>query len=215
MIVIDSKTTDPKNIYNLLIGCIVPRPIAFVSSISIDGKNNLAPFSFFMGVGNNPPSLAFSVTKRGSDGSMKDTTRNIEQTKEFVVNIVTEEIGEQMNFTSAEFSPDIDEFLVGGFTPIPSDLVKPLRVKESPVNMECQLMQIVNVGDAQKGSSIIIGEILRFHIEEKLFDNYRIDISKMHPIGRLAGNSYSRTRDIFDLTRPSSDILLQKIKSFS
>jgi len=208
MIVIDPKTTDSKNVYKLMIGCIVPRPIAFVSSVNPNGILNLAPFSFFMGVGHNPPSLAFSVTHRGSDGTLKDTTANISATKEFVVNVVTEEIAEQMNITAAEFSSEVDEFQISGFTPIPSDIVKPPRVKESPVNMECKLIQIVNVGDVQKGSSIIIGEIIRFHVEEKLLDNYRIDISQLHPIGRLAGNSYSRTRDVFDLVRPSTEELL-------
>jgi flavin reductase (DIM6/NTAB) family NADH-FMN oxidoreductase RutF len=200
MIVVDPKTTDEKNIYKLMIGCIVPRPIAFVSTIDADGKNNLAPFSFFMGVGANPPSLAFSVSKRGSDGGIKDTLKNILTTNEFVVSVVTEEIAEQMNITSAEFPPHIDEFLVSKLTPFPSVKIRPPRVKESPVHLECTLLQSVAIGD----STIIIGEIVYFHVAETIFENYRIDISQLHPIGRLAGNSYSRTRDIFEITRLSA-----------
>jgi len=212
MIVVDPKTTDAKNVYKLLIGCIVPRPIAFVSSVSESGIYNLAPFSFFMGVGAQPPSLAFSATRRGLEGVKKDTVANIEQTKEFVVNVVTEEIGSEMNTTAAEFTPEVDEFAISGLTPIPSDIVKPPRVKESPINLECKLIQVVQVGEPLKGSSIVIGEILRFHILKELFDNYRVDVTKLHPIGRLAGNSYSRTRDIFEMVRPPVDVLLSNAK---
>ncbi|MBM4167041.1 MAG: flavin reductase family protein [Ignavibacteria bacterium] len=198
--VVDPKTTNEKNLYKLMIGCIVPRPIAFISTTNTEEGNNLAPFSFFMGVGANPPSLAISISKRGNDGGTKDTLKNILEMNEFVVNVVTEEIAEQMNITSAEFPSHIDEFIVSKLTPIPSAKVRPPRVKESPINMECRMLQSVTVGD----STIIIGEIVYFHIAEDVFENYRIDISELHPIGRLAGDHYSRTRDIFDLVRPKT-----------
>src|SRR4051794_36173695 len=134
--IIDPSTENPQNIYKLMIGTIIPRPIAFVSSLSADGIPNLAPFSFFTAISANPPVICFSPMVRPADSSFKDTLRNVEATREFVVNIVSEDFAAQMNVCSAEYPPDIDEFAESGLTPIPSDLVKPARVKESRVQME-------------------------------------------------------------------------------
>ena len=141
---------------------------------------------------------------RGSDGGRKDTLRNIEAVKEFVVNVVSEELAEQMNMCSAEFPPDVDEFEVSGLTPIASDLVKPPRVKESHINMECRLLQIVDVSTKPLGGSLVIGEVLRFHIDDAVFDSYKIDPDKLHAIGRMGGPTYTRTTDRFDMTRPKT-----------
>ncbi len=214
MIVLDPHTVDAKNIYKLLIGCIVPRPIAFVSTKSSEGILNLAPFSFFMGVCANPPTLAFSISQKGSGGGTKDTLANIRETKEFVVNVVSEEMGERMNITAAEFPSHIDEFKVAGFTPIASDKISVPRVKESPIQMECRLSQIVEINSSQPlGASVVFGEIICFHLAEEIYDNnFHIDIAALQPIGRLAGNSYSRTNDRFDLVRPKMDDILYNQK---
>ena len=200
--IVNPSEQDYRDIYKLMVGVIVPRPIAFVSTISPDGVRNLAPFSFFTGISANPPVICFSPMIRGADGSRKDTLRNIEAVREFVVNVVSEEFAEKMNICSAEFPPDVDEFAMSGLTPIPSDLVKPPRVKESHINMECRLLQIVDVSAKPLGGSIVLGEVLRFHIDDALFEDFKIDPGKLHPIARLGGASYSRIRDRFDMTRP-------------
>lgn len=202
--VITPSEHDYRDIYKLMVGAIVPRPIAFVSTISPDGIRNLAPFSFFTGISANPPVICFCPMIRGSDGTRKDTLRNIEAVKEFVVNVVSEEFAEQMNMCSAEFPPDVDEFDVSGLTPVASDLVKPPRVKESHINMECRLVQIVNVSAKPLGGSLVIGEVLRFHIDDALFDDYKIDPDKLHAIGRMGGPTYARTTDRFDMIRPKT-----------
>jgi flavin reductase (DIM6/NTAB) family NADH-FMN oxidoreductase RutF len=200
-LIINPKDHDYHSIYKLMIGSIVPRPIALVSTISVDGTRNLAPFSFFNGVCSNPPTICFSVSVR-KDGSHKDTLNNIEASREFVVNIVSEDFAEQMNSCSADFPPDVDEFIVSGLTPIPSDLIKPPRVKESRFSMECKLVQIIQIGTQPGSASLIIGEVLRFHIAEELFNNFRIDPDKLRPIGRMGGPTYTRTKDRFDLHQP-------------
>jgi flavin reductase (DIM6/NTAB) family NADH-FMN oxidoreductase RutF len=200
--IVDPGATDTRNVYKLMIGVIVPRPIAFVSTLSADGVPNLAPFSFFTGVSANPPVIAFSPMIRPSDGRKKDTLNNIEATREFVVNVVSEEIAEKMNLCSEEFPPEVDEFRVSGLTPVASDLVKPARVAESHVNMECRLVQVVHVSPKPLGGSIVLGEVLRFHIDDALFDDFRIDPAKLRAFGRMGGNTYARTTDRFELIRP-------------
>lgn len=202
MINIDPQEHTPANIYRLMVGAIVPRPIAFVSTIGCDGVLNLAPFSFFTGIGANPPVVCFSPT-RTSDGRRKDTLANIEATREFVVNIVSEDFKEQMNACSADFPPEVDEFAVSGLTPVPSDLVRPPRVKESRIQMECRLLQTVHVSVRPLGGSLVIGEVVRFHIDDALLDNYKIDPDKLGAIGRMGGPTYCRTTDRFDMPRPA------------
>ena len=202
--IVNPSEQDYRDIYKLMVGVIVPRPIAFVSTISPAGIRNLAPFSFFTGISANPPVICFSPMIRGADGSRKDTLRNIEAVREFVVNVVSEELAEKMNICSTEFPPDVDEFELSGLTPIASDLVKPPRVRESHINMECRLLQIVDVSAKPLGGSIVLGEVLLFHIDDALFENFKIDPDKLHPIGRMGGPTYTRTTDRFDMVRPKA-----------
>jgi flavin reductase (DIM6/NTAB) family NADH-FMN oxidoreductase RutF len=139
---------------------------------------------------------------RSSDGCRKDTLHNIEATREFVVNIVSEDFAAQMNICSTEFPPDVNEFAEAGLTPVASELVRPPRVKESRINMECRLLQVVHVSAQPLGGSIVLGEILLFHVRDELIDNFRIDADKLRPIGRMGGATYTRTTDRFDLVRP-------------
>jgi flavin reductase (DIM6/NTAB) family NADH-FMN oxidoreductase RutF len=199
---IDPATADPRNIYKLMVGAIIPRPIAFVSTLSADGVRNLAPFSFFTGISANPPVVCFSPMVRGSDGMKKDTLRNIEATGEFVINVVSEEFAEQMNLCSGEYPPEVDEFNVSGLTAIPSEVVKPPRVKESHIHMECRLLQIVHVSPKPLGGSIVLGEVLRFHVDDAIVNNYAIDPDELHAIGRMGGPTYTRTTDRFNMERP-------------
>ena len=182
-------------------GSIVPRPIAFVSTVSAEGIYNLAPFSFFTGASANPPGVCFCPLRK-ADGRPKDTLNNIERTGEFVVNIVSEEFIEQMNITSAEFPPEVDEFQVSGLTPVPGDLVKAPRVKESHVSMECRLFRIFEISSKPSGGSIVTGEVLRLHVDDAYVDNFRVDPDKLKAVGRMAGITYVRTADRFDLARP-------------
>jgi flavin reductase (DIM6/NTAB) family NADH-FMN oxidoreductase RutF len=200
--VINPSEHDFGNIYKLMVGVIVPRPIAFVSTVSADGVRNLAPFSFFTAISANPPVICFSPMIRGSDGSRKDTLNNIEATKEFVVNIVSEDFAQKMNVCSAEFPPGVDEFEESRLTPVPSDVVKPPRVKESRISMECKLVQIVHVSSKPLGGSIVLGEVVRFHVQDELFDNYKIDPDVLRAIGRMGGPVYARTTDRFSMERP-------------
>ena len=165
--VINPSEVSPSVSYQLLTSIIVPRPIAFVSTVSADGIPNLAPFSFFNGVCGEPPTLLFCAARRVPP---KDTLVNIEAIGEFVVNVVTESLAEQMNMASAGFPPEVDEFAVTGLTPVPSEIVRPSRLRESPVNLECRLTQLVNVSDRPLGAVVVIGEVVRFHIDDRLLN---------------------------------------------
>lgn len=201
MIIDPNKQTFREN-YKLMIGSILPRPIAFVSTISKNGIHNLAAYSFFNGVTSNPPSICFAPNRKGTDGSKKDTLVNIEETGEFVVNIVTEDIVKPMNDTAPEFPPEVSEFKEVGLTPIESRIVKAPRVKESPINMECKLMQIVEVGPPEPGGGfLVIGEIVLFHIKDELLENGRIDTGLLKPVGRLAGTEYTTLGKRFSFSR--------------
>jgi len=189
-------------IYKLMIGAIVPRPIAFVSTVDVNGVRNLAPFSFFTGCSSNPPVVCFSTTVRAEPRPLADTLRNVRETGEFVVNIVSEEFAEQMNVCSAEVAPEVDEFQLSGLTPVPSELVRPPRVAESHVHMECRLRQIVTVSEKPGGGYLVLGEVLLFHVDEAVLDGGKIDPSRLKAIGRMGGPTYTRTRDRFDMPRP-------------
>ena len=199
---IDPKTFE--NFYRVLTGVVVPRPIAFVSTRSSDGVDNLAPYSFFNAVAYDPPTVVFS-SSRTVERKSKDTLRNIEETGEFVVNIVVDSIAESMNKTAAEFPEDVDEFEIAGLTAVPSELVDVSRVAESPVNMECRLQQVVNIGDPETGNGLVIGTILLMHIWDEVIDGHRINHDLLKPTGRLAGNMYCHTADTFQLVRPVYD----------
>jgi len=191
--------------YKLIIGSVVPRPIAFVSTLSKDGQLNLAPFSFYTGVCSNPPTILFCPMVRGSDGLKKDTLLNIEETGEFVVNVVSEAIVEQMNRTAAEFPRHVNEFEEAGLTPAPSCVIKPPRVLESALSMECKLQQVVYVGDGGIGSgSVVLGTVVRFHVRKDLYQSGRIDTLALKPVARLAGSAYCPVRDVFEVKRPGA-----------
>ena len=197
---IDPKTVPAIASYRVLAGSIVPRPIAFVSTVSPAGVNNLAPFSFFNAVCGNPPVVLFCPVWRNPP---KDTLVNIRANREFVINIVNEDIVEAMNVCSAEFTPDVDEFQVSGLTAVKSDLVAPMRVAESPVSMECRLLQIVEVGNGPMSGNIVIGEVMRFHVNDAIIDEqFTIDADKLKAVGRMSGYDYATTRDRFSLVRP-------------
>ena len=192
----------PADLYKLMIGSIVPRPIAFVSTLSATGILNLAPFSFFTAISANPPVICFAPMVRTGENARKDTLRNIEETGEFVVNVVSEDFAAQMNVCSTEFPPEVDEFAASGLTPLPSAIVKPPRVAESRVQMECRLFRIVEVSNKPLGGSLVLGEVLRFHVSDEIVENFRIDPGKLCAIGRMGGPTYTRTGDRFDMERP-------------
>ncbi len=186
----------------VLTGVIVPRPIAFVSTVSPDGVVNLAPYSFFNAVSYD--SVMFSSSRNVGDKS-KDTLRNIEETGEFVVNIVVDAIADAMNSTAAEYPEDVDEFGIAGLSHAPSQIVKPPRVAESPVNIECKLNQIVQIGSGAHEHGLVIGTILLMHVRDDIIDGHRIDQAKLMATGRMAGNMYCRTSDRFEMVRPVYD----------
>lgn len=197
----DPQEIDQSAIYKLLTGAVIPRPIGWISSISEDGIPNLAPFSFFNAVGDDPPHVIFSTVR--PNNSNKDTLNNVLATKQFVVNMVTEDTVERMNMTSQSFLPDEDEFELAGLTPIPSVKIKPPRVKESPITMECELVHHYTLeGHKYGGATIIVGKIVMFHVDENvLSDNYKINLETYKPVARLAGSNYSKLGEIFSIKR--------------
>lgn len=202
--IIDPGTMPWRHAYKLMIGSIVPRPIAWVSTASKEGVLNLAPFSFFTAVCPDPMTICFSPMRRGTDGAKKDTLVNIEETGEFVVNVVSTGLALQMNQTSAEFPPDVDEFAAAGLTPVPSVAVAPPRVGESLVAYECELLQVIHVGEARAGAgALVLGTVRRLHVADQLLDEGRIRLDVLQPIGRMAGNDYVRCTDLFTLQRPT------------
>ena len=188
--------------HKLMIGSIVPRPIALVSTTSKNDINNLAPFSYFNGVCSKPPTIMFAPARRGWDGKEKDTLINIRNTKEFSINIVSEDIGEKMVKCSTDYKKEVDEYSKSGLTPIPSKKIKPPIVSESKISLECILNQIVQIGKNDAGSGfIVIGTIILFHIDDEVYDNGRIILEKLQPIGRVAGNGFVRSTNTFDIIR--------------
>ena len=189
--------------YQLLISCVVPRPIAFVTTLSATGVVNLAPFSFFNGVGGNPPAVMFSPCNSRT-GQPKDTVVNLRHLGEFVVNVVPHAIAEAMNDASFEYPPEVSELEACGFTALSSVYVKPPRVAESPVHMECRLVQIVPVGTGPLAANVCIGEVICFHVAEGFLSlDGTVDIAKLDAVGRLGGELYSFTRERFRLPRPA------------
>jgi flavin reductase (DIM6/NTAB) family NADH-FMN oxidoreductase RutF len=199
--------SEPRQVYKLMTGIIVPRPVALISTVDSNGVANLAPFSFFTGVGSVPPTLLFCPTVRargrGAENDLrKDTLRNVEQTGEFVVNAVSDEISVAANATAAEVAPEVDEFELSGLTPQASELVRPARVAESPAQMECKLLEVIYVSREPGGGVIVLGEIVRFHVRRDLVDNFRVDPEGLDAVGRMAGNTWARTRERIELIRP-------------
>jgi flavin reductase (DIM6/NTAB) family NADH-FMN oxidoreductase RutF len=199
---IDPATTSVRDFYRHMIASITPRPIAWVSTISPGNVPNLAPFSFFNGIGANPPAVVFSPSNH-RDGRPKDTLINVEKSRQFVVNIVSESTAIAMNATAADVDYEVNEFELGGLTPIPSLRVRPPRVKEAMVHMECEVIEIVRVGGGPLAGNVVIGRIVMMHADEKVLDAAgQIDAEKLATIGRMGGNLYCRTTDRFELERP-------------
>ncbi len=190
--------------YRLIIGSVVPRPIAFVSTMNKQGQVNLAPFSFFMGVSSNPPCLAFSVSRKPS-GEKKDTLRNIEETGDFVINTASEWLIEPLVHTAADFPYGVDEMAKVGLTPIASKMVKPPRVREAAVQFECALHHLLQIGDGTAGSAeLIVGKILYLHVQKTAYQNGRILLSETKPVSRLGGTSYAKLGELFDIPIPKA-----------
>ncbi len=193
MLVIDPKTTPTSQFHQFLLGSVAPRPIAFASTLDEQGRPNLAPYSFFNVFSSNPPVCIFSSNRRVANNTTKDTLRNVLETGEVVINIVNFSIVRQMALASIEYPEGVNEFSETGLTPIPSDLVKPFRVKESPVHLECKVQQVISLGQEGGAGHLIICNILRLHIDEKVLDEQgRINPHKLDLVGRMGGGYYVR-----------------------
>jgi flavin reductase (DIM6/NTAB) family NADH-FMN oxidoreductase RutF len=208
-----------RELYNILINAIVPRPIAWVSTLSAARRHNLAPFSFFNAVCAKPPLLAFATGMRPPHKSeaagdeaeghpgvhIKDTLRNIRETREFVINVVTFELAEAMNQTSGEYDASVDEFELAKVASAPSRVVQPWRVANSPVSFECALYQILDFNPEAEGGSLVIGEIVSVHIDGRCLKDGRLDRDSLDLIGRMGGMQYARTTQRFEMVRPKVD----------
>lgn len=194
------STLHGKALHDFFASVVVPRPIAFVSTVNAEGRYNAAPFSAFARLTNDPPILVFSSSRRGS--KKKDTVMNIEAVGDFVVNMVDENLSEAMNQAAANYPPEIDEIKEVGLTALKSDMVKSPRIAEAPISMECRLLQIMEFGNRPNRNSIILGEILVVHIKDELITDGKIDFLKAKIIGRLGDDDlYCRTTDVFKMKR--------------
>ncbi len=197
----ESNKTDPSVLYKLLTGIIIPRPIGWISTIDSNGINNLAPFSYFNMVSSDPPCVMFST--RRENNKNKDTLNNVLQNGQFVVNLVTLEVVEQMNATSEAFPADVDEFIITNLTPIDSVSIQPKRVKESPIHLECEMIHHYFMDNNEGGGAcIVIGKIKTIHIDDSiLMENNRINLDVYKPVARLAGSNYSTLGELFSIKR--------------
>jgi flavin reductase (DIM6/NTAB) family NADH-FMN oxidoreductase RutF len=201
-VLIDVASANFLDVYRLLIGIVTPRPIAWVTSIDPEGRVNLAPFSFYNAFSASPPVVVFSPTLR-RDGTKKDTLRNAEATREFVLNAAVEALAEQVNLSSKELPYGQSEVDYTRLTLRPSLKVKPPRIAESPVNMECKLIQIVPLGTGPIAGNLVIGEVVMMHVDDEVLDGKgAIDPRKLKTIARLGGDYYCRTSELFEMKRP-------------
>ncbi len=191
--IVDPKKISTKDLHQFLLGSVAPRPIAFASTVNEAGISNLAPYSFFNAFSSNPPIVVFSSNRRVLDNTTKDTLHNVETTREVVINVVTYDIVRQMAISSIQYPEEVNEFDKAGLTPIPSDLVAPPRVKESPVNMECVVKDIITLGEHGGAGHLIISEVVRMHIADHIIDERnRIDPHKIDLMGRMGRAYYVR-----------------------
>ncbi len=193
--------------HSYMLASIAPRPIAFASTIDKDGKPNLSPFSFFNAFGSNPPILIFSPSRRVRDNTIKHTLENIYETKEVVINVVNYAMVQQMSLASTEYPKGVNEFVKAGFTPVQSELIKPFRVKESPVQMECKVLEVKETGDQGGAANLIICEILLMHIDDSILtEEQKIDPNKIDLIARMGGDLYCRASGsaLFSVPKPLS-----------
>ena len=204
--IIDPSQTSGRELYRLLISSVLPRPIAFVSTRSTDGVTNLAPFSYFNVVGSNPPLVTMAIGKRTWNGELqaKDTLANIQATGELVINICTEDMVEAVNESSADFAPDVSEIEALGLTTLPSDLVAPPRIAQSPIHFECKLERVVELGNTQQ-YGLVVAEVVRFHVDDDLWvaEEHAVAPEKLKPLSRLGGTKYATVGTIIDIPRPS------------
>jgi flavin reductase (DIM6/NTAB) family NADH-FMN oxidoreductase RutF len=194
--IIDPAALTTAELHRFMIGVVIPRPIAFVSSLSKHGKRNLAPFSFFNAIASKPPLLSVSINDRG--GAQKDTLRNIRETEDFVINIVNEPLLAPMVHTSGDWLPDVDEFELAGLTAVASEKVKAPRLGEAPVSMECVLERIIEL----EGNNLVIGRLVWAHAKDELFVDGRVDPTRLLAVGRLGGIDYTVVREIIRMARP-------------
>jgi flavin reductase (DIM6/NTAB) family NADH-FMN oxidoreductase RutF len=202
--IIPSELTIPV-LHQLLLGAVAPRPIALASTIDLEGKPNLSPYSFYNAFGVNPTTLIFSPSRRGRDNTVKHTYENIKEVPEVVINAVTYSMVQQTSLSSTEYPKGVDEFIKSGFTPLPSEKVKPLRVKESPVQFECKVRQVIETGNQGGAGNLVICEILLIHVNPDVLDEHgKIDTRKMDLVGRMGADFYVRASGdaIFEVEKP-------------
>jgi len=202
----DPAAMQAADVYKIVAGCIVPRPIGFISTVSLGGINNAAPFSFFNAISHIPPMVCVSISKNYKENRRKDTLVNILDTREFVANIVDEAIVEAQDFCSEKYPPEFDEIKGAGLTAAPSHAVAAPRIEESPVNFECRLFDAIAL--PQSPYTLVIGRVVRMHVRRDLMlPNGRIDAAKLCAVGRMTGNTYTRTNSIFSLSHDTFDTL--------
>ena len=202
-VTLDTAAASWREVYRRLVEIVVPRPIALVSTVDREGRANLAPFSFFTVVSASPPCLAFSPQLSGRTGAAKDTLRNVEATGELVVAVVSEALAERANACAAGLPPGVSEFEHSGLTPAPALRVRPGLVAESPVNLECELVEIRRYGDGPGAGNLVVARIVLIHMDPGLLDaEGRIQVDALRPVGRMGGSLWVRARDTFVLPRP-------------
>jgi len=208
MLTIDPKEISTGQRHQYLLGAVGPRPIAFASTVDEDGRPNLSPFSFFNVFSANPPILIFSPARRGRDNSVKHTFLNSKASKEVVINIVNYKMVQQMSLSSTEYAEGVNEFDKAGFTMLKSDLVKPFRVAESPVQFECKINEVVELGQEGGAGNLVICEVVKMHFDEEILDeNGQIDQHKIDLVARMGGNWYSRANmGMFEVPKPLSTL---------
>jgi flavin reductase (DIM6/NTAB) family NADH-FMN oxidoreductase RutF len=209
MLEFNPKELPIPKLHQLLLGAIGPRPIAFASTVDVDGNHNLSPFSFFNVFSANPPILIFSPARSGRTNETKDTYKNVKAVPEVVINIVTYDIVQQMSLSSSPYAPNVDEFVKAGFTALDSHLVKPKRVAESPVQFECKVNEVIELGENGGAGNLIICEVVKFHIDENIMDaNGLIDQHKINLVSRMGGNWYCHANEasMFEVVKPLTTV---------
>lgn len=205
MLTIDTSVTKNPKLHHYLLGAVGPRPICFASTIDKDGNRNLAPFSFFNVFSSNPPIAVFSPANSGRTGEPKDTLLNVQEVPEVVINIVNYDVVHQMSLASSPYGKDVDEFVKSGLTPIVSETIRPFRVKECPVQMECKVIEVKALGEGGGAGNLVICEVLKIHIAEEILDSEQmIDQVKIDLVARMGGNWYCRAdkNSMFEITKP-------------
>jgi flavin reductase (DIM6/NTAB) family NADH-FMN oxidoreductase RutF len=209
MLTIDPKEVTIQELHRYLLGGVGPRPIAFASTIDENGVDNLAPFSFFNVFSANPPIMIFSPARSGRTNATKDTYNNVKTTPEVVINVVNHDMVHQMSLASSPFGPEISEFEKAGFTALESNVIKPKRVKESPVQFECKVTEVKELGTEGAAGNLVFCEVLRIHIEEEVLDDDQmIDQHKIDLVARMGGNWYCRAdgNSMFEITKPITTV---------